>query len=430
MPLTLNACAEKWVSICNRATSRRRIHVWMGPVALAWLATTGVPAQAAASGALPARVLPAPSQVMLSPSAQALTPQGAPWREAERAWRRNPSDEALAVRYARAAFVQGLNEGDLRWYGAAKAALLPWWDAPRLSAAGHFMRGLVRQGFHDFVGGLADLDAAISLEPDRAEAWSWRFSLHLLLADMAAARRDCVAMAQRFGTDEGQACEATLLYRSGRAAEALPLFARLVALPNQQGEGAQAWLRFHQGHALWVAGLPTQAAAVWRTHLGVAPRSHGIRLALVELLNASGQHANALRWVDVPNPSDALLVQQWLANRALNTAQAAALAANVAQRLAAQEARGEGLIERPQMVFFIRGGQDVAKGLQLAQANWAEQREPADGVLLAEAALALKQPRAAQPVLDWATATGYTDPQLQPLLAQLRQSLATDQGGR
>jgi hypothetical protein len=375
-------------------------------------------------------VLPVPSQVVLAPSALAVAPQDAPWREAERAWRRNPNDEALAVRYARAAFVQGLNEGDLRWYGAAKAALLPWWDTPRLSAAGHFMRGLVKQGFHDFAGGLADLNAAIALEPDRAEAWSWRFSLHLLQADMAAARRDCAAMAQRFGADEGQACEATLLYRSGRAAEALPLFARLVALPGYQGEGAQAWLRFHQGHALWVAGQTALATAVWRTHLDTAPRSHAIRLALVELLNADGQHAQALRWADVPNPTDALLVQRWLAHRALNNPEAAPLAANLAQRLAAQEARGEGLIERPQMVFFIRGGHDLAKGLGLAQSNWAEQREPADGVLLAEAALALNQPQAAQAVLDWATSTGYTDPQLQPLLTQLRQQLPTQQGGR
>lgn len=436
----LNSSTEKWVSICNRRLASPT--TWLGcrwgawSVGLVWCLAAGVAsaqtsAQAgvAVSSQGPVRFAPAPNQVVLSPSAQALGPQSAPLREAERDWRRSPNDEALAVRYARAAFVLGLAEGDLRWYGAAKAALLPWGTGPALSADGHFMRGLVKQGFHDFVGGLADLDAAIALAPDRAEMWSWRFSLHLLQSDMAAARRDCATIAQRFGANEGQACEATLLYRSGHAVQALPLLARLVALPDNQGESAQAWLRFHQGHALWVAGQAGQAVAVWRSHLGVQPRSHGIRLALVELLNAMGQPAEALRWADVPNPTDALLVQQLLASQALNNGRATQLATTVAQRLDAQALRGEGLIERPQMVFLITYGHDVAQGLKLAQANWATQNEPADGVLLVQAALQLKQPQAAQPVLDWAAATGYTDPVLQPLLAQAKQAMATAKGG-
>lgn len=439
-----NSNTEKWVSICNAqgrgpgpSAHAAPLFRWLGGVKSGVLGALlcgcfGVAVAQSASAVSPAgpvRFAPAPSQVVLSPSAQALGPQSAPLREAEREWRRNPQDEAVAVRYARAAFLLGLAEGDLRWYGAAKAALLPWWSATKLSADGHFMRGLVKQGFHDFAGGLADLDAAIALSPDRAEMWSWRFSLHLLQSDMAAARRDCTAMAQRFGTDEGQACEATLLYRSGQAAQALPLFARLVTLPDYQGESAQSWLRFHQGHALWVAGQAEQAAAVWRTHLATHPRSHGIRLALVELLNATGQHAEALRWAEVSNPTDALLVQQLLASEALKNGRATQLASTVAQRLDAQALRGEGLIERPQMVFLITHGHDVAQGLKLAQANWATQNEPADGVLLVQAALKLKQPQAAKPVLDWAAATGYTDPVLQPLLAQAKQALAAAQGG-
>ena len=52
------------------------------------------------------------------------------------------------------------------------------------------MRGLVKQGFHDFDGGLRDINQAIVLAPKNAEYWSWRFSLHLLQANMAAAKQD------------------------------------------------------------------------------------------------------------------------------------------------------------------------------------------------------------------------------------------------
>jgi hypothetical protein len=385
-----------------------------------------VGAASSAGAVAQTRYVPPPEQVVLAPSSQALGTQAGPLREAERGWRRNPNDLAAAVRYARAAFVLGLNEGDLRWYGAAKAALLPWWSTPTLSAEGHFLRGLVRQGFHDFAGGLADFNASLALDADRAEVWSWRFALHLLQTDLAAARQDCRSIAQRFGQDEGQACEATLMVRTGQAVQAAGVFERLVQLPGFQGEGAQRWLRFHQGQALWAAGQPAQAQAVWTAHLQAHPRDHGARLALVELLNATGQPADARRWASVPNPTDALLVQQLLASQALKDGSADRLAQVMAQRLAARERRGEGMIERPEMVFFIRAAQDVPRGLKLAQDNWATQQEPVDGALLAEAALRLDQPAAAQPVLDWATTTGYTDPVLQPLLVQVRQRL----GGR
>ena len=128
----------------------------------------------------------------------------------------------------------------------------------------------------------------------------------------------------------------------------------------------------------------------------------------------------------MPNPTDALLVQQLLASQVLKDGTADRLTQAMVQRLAAREQRGEGLIERPEMVFFIRAAHDLPRGLKLAQDNWATQQEPVDGALLVEAALRLDQPEAARPVLDWVATTGYTDPVLQPLLAQVRQRL----GGR
>ncbi len=369
------------------------------------------------------RFQPAPDAVVLPRSAQAGGEVQA-LRQAATAWRLNPRDEAAALAYAREAFVLGLTEGDLRWYGAARTALDPWWSAERLSAPLHFMRALVRQGFHDFEGALIDLNASIALDPARAEAWSWRFALLLLTTKTDEARAACAGIAQRFGADEGAACDATLQVRTGRATAAVPVFQRLAALPAYQGPLAQDWLRYHEGEALRVAGQPDRAIGVWQSHLQARPRAHLVRVSLAELLNARGRHADALRLsLHDAVPADALLVQAVLAARALNDPQAAALDARALQRLQAQEARGEALIERPQMQYWIRTGRDVARGLALAARNWAEQQEPADAVLLAEAALALNEPARAAPLLDWLATTGYTDPALDPLAQQLRQRL-------
>ena len=372
------------------------------------------------------RTRPAPDAVVLAPSVHASA--SGELRDAERAWRQNPADEAVAVRYARAVFVLGLTEGDLRWYGAAKAAIAPWWTTPTVSAPMHFMRALVRQGFHDFDGGINDLSAAIARDPTSAEAWSWRFTLRLLTSQLDAARADCAAIGQRFGADEGQACEAILRIRTGRAAEAVPLLDRLVNLPDYQGPLAQDWLRYHQGDALRTAGDPARAIAVWQAHLQARPRAHLVRLSLAELFNAQGRAADALRISLVDTvPSDGLLVQALLASQALGDGQAPRLASLVAQRFASQALRDEALIERPQMVYLIRhrqnDPQDLARGLALAVENWRTQQEPPDAALLAEAALALNQAQAAAPVLDWMQATGYTDPTLAPLAQTLRTRL-------
>lgn len=383
------------------------------------LATATVPL----SGWAQDRFVPPPGQVVLPVAVHTADGAASDLKAAEQAWRREPRNLELAARYAREAFLVGLTEGDLRWFGTAKAALLPWWHEPSLTAQGHFMRGLVKQGFHDFEGGLADINAAIALDGNRAELWSWRFAIHLLWADMAAARADCDALGQRAGADEGRACLAVLAYRTGRAPAAVAELKKLVALPDFQNGSAQDWLRFHLGEAQRTAGQYDAAQATWAEHLAQRPRSHGVRLALVELLNARGQHAQAKRWATTPAPTDALLVQQLLASQALADADALRLARQVEDRMAAQALRQDTLIERPKMVYLIQLGRNVAAGLALAQENWAAQKEPPDALLLVEAALKLDRPQAAAPVLDWMAQTGYTDPALAALAGQLKSRL-------
>lgn len=370
--------------------------------------------------ALPTRFMPPPADVVLSASVHAVDAGASLLRTLDQAWRRNPQDQNAALAYARAVFLIGLTEGDLRWYGSAKAALQPWWTATALPADGHFLRGLVKQGFHDFAGGLADISQAIALDEARPEFWSWRFALHLLISDLDAARQDCAAIGRLFGADELAVCQAILQYRSGQASVAAARFKQIVTLPGFAGPLAQDWLRLHWGEALRTAGQHDQATDVWQAHLARRPAAHPIRLALAELLNARGRHAEARTVARVPNPSDALLVQSLLASQALKDGDTDRLAAQVAARFDNQALRQEALIERPQMVYLIQYGRDPQAGLALATANWRDQQEPADAVLLLEAALLTNQPKAGAAVLDWMRKTGYTEPTLAGLAQRVR----------
>lgn len=377
------------------------------------------------------RYRPSEVAVVLSASVHAASGRQNSLRALDKAWRAQPQNLPAALAYARAVFTLGLTEGDLRWYGSAKASLTPWWTAADLPAEAYFLRGLVKQGFHDFQEGLQDINRAIALEPARAEFWSWRFALHLLLADMTAAQKDIDEIGRLFGSEEAQVYRAVLFYRTGQPLPAVALLSQAIRSVNHQDASSQDWLGFHLGEAHRVAGQPAKALAVWGQRLKASPQSHLIRLSLADLLNQQGQYRQALTIAtsatgggnvqnNTASMTDALLMQAVLASRGLKDPDERRLASQLEARLQSQALRQEALIERPKLIYQIAYGRDVKAGLALSIDNWQLQKEPPDAVLFVQVALALGQARAAEPVVNWADKTGYTDPQLSPLLAQLK----------
>ena len=406
--------AEPW----QRPGRSQGLALWASRACLAFMACGASPLLAQD------RFQPAASAVVLPVSVHAGGGSAASLRELDKAWRAQPRDLTTAMAYARAVFILGLKEGDLRWYGSAKAAMAPWWSSTDLPAQAFFVRGLIKQGFHDFKAGLQDINQAVALEPQRAEFWSWRFALHLLLADMGAARQDASEIDKLFGPEEAQVYRAVWMYRSGQALPAVGLLKASLRLPRFQDASSQDWLGFHLGEAHRVAGQSEAAVAVWSARLKANPEAHLLRLSLADVLNQQGRHARA-KTVAMAKQStsaltDALLMQALLANRGLKEADEKRLASLMDARLKSQALRQETLIERPKLIYQIAYGQDMAAGLALSQENWQLQKEPPDAVLFAQAALALGRARVAEPVVKWAEQTGYTDPQLAPLIAQLK----------
>ena len=138
------------------------------------------------------------------------------------------------------------------------------------------------------------------------------------------------------------------------------------------------------------------------------------------MLNQQGQHRQAKLIANTPEPTDALLMQALLASRGLQDGEQARLAGLIDARIQSQALRQESLIERPRLIYLIGYGKDPAAGLALSADNWKLQKEPPDAVLFAQAALAVNQPRTAEPVVSWAEKTAYTEPQLKLLIGQLQ----------
>ena len=369
------------------------------------------------------RFTPQESAIVLNASVHDKGAQNSAFSDLTKAWRSQPQDLSVSLAYARAVFQIGLAEGDLRWFGAAKAAILPWWKKDDLPADAFFMRGLVRQGFHDFTGGLADINKAIDLNPHKAEFWSWRFALHLLKTDLVAALQDCESIDRLFGQDESKAYRAILRYRTGDPQAAIALLKTLLNSPNYQSASSKEWLALHLGEAYRVAGQSDMAIATWNKQLKITPKSHMIKLSLAELWVQEGQYLQVKQMSASVAPTDALLMQNVLALKGLQDPAEKNLAALLESRLKSQSLRQEALIERPQLIYFIDYAQDPSAGLSLSIENWRIQQEPRDAVLFLKAALALNQPQAAQTVVAWLDKTNYSDPQIKELRARLKTQL-------
>jgi Tfp pilus assembly protein PilF len=118
--------------------------------------------------------------------------------------------------------------------------------------------------------------------------------------------------------------------------------------------------------------------------------------------------------------SDTLLLRLVLAERILKSPNAKESEATLAARYAAAQLRGDTVHQQEEAQFELKVRQDPGKALALARENWKVQLEPRDARIYLEAALALKDPAAAEPVLRWLEESHIEDRVLASLAQQLK----------
>jgi hypothetical protein len=130
--------------------------------------------------------------------------------------------------------------------------------------------------------------------------------------------------------------------------------------------------------------------------------------------------AEALALLDGEAGIDPLLLRLTLAEQRLGSDGLEEHVALLQARFDAARRRGDGVHLREQARFTLELLGRPAAALELALANWATQREPADARVLLEAALAANDGAAAMPVLDWLDRTGLEHARIRALAARVR----------
>lgn len=344
--------------------------------------------------------------------------------ELRKAARQHPQDPETAAKLARRYYDLVAEEGDPRYVGYAEAALAPWWKQAVPPAPVLLMRATIRQFRHDFDMALADLGLLLEREPGHGDARALRATLHIVQARYAAARADCQALSGEGNALVALGCMAMVDGLSGQAGAA---YERLAAAYQQAGSTANAP---NQSNQLWILlrlaemaqrlNRPQQAEAHFKQALALGRQDSFLLAAWCDFLLEQKRSAEVLALLKDKTRSDGLLLRLVLAEQGQTNGEAQQRRATLAARYAAAQMRGDKVHQQEEARFALHIENNPAKALRLAQENWKVQLEPRDARILLEAALAVRDPGAAQPVLQWLSESRHEDPVLRQLAARLQ----------
>jgi tetratricopeptide (TPR) repeat protein len=259
-------------------------------------------------------------------------------------------------------------------------------------------------------------------DPQDAQAWLTRAVVRGVQGRNAEAAGSCAPLAVLAGPLTAAVCEAQVKSLAGHSREAYSLLAAALAR-SDAGPGMQAWALSTLAEAAARSGDTARAEKLFERTLALDPKDAYTRAAWADLLLDLGRPREAAALVAEHGEDDNQLLRRVLAETALGSAEAPALAAELSARFAASRLRGDGLHAREEARFALHVEKAPEKALALAQAAWRVQREPWDVRLLLETALAAGRPEAARPALEYLQATGCEDSGLVELAARVRGAL-------
>jgi hypothetical protein len=330
--------------------------------------------------------------------------------------RSNPDE---AAKRARAMLDEARDRGDPRYAGYAMAAIAPWNSDAAAPAPIAILAATIAQYQHDFDGSRRMLEAVLKRDPGNPQAT-------LTLATIARVQgryADSDATCRRVSIPLYQAaCLAENMALRGQTDQGRKLVLELLALPQLQASNASSvrqWLTTTLAELEERAGHDDAADIAYREALALGRDSY-LALDYVDFLIAHRRFPEAERsLIAEPQPyGDGVLLRLAIVQKDAKEASASASAAELRDRFDAARERGDAIsIHGRELARSLFAVQDDAKGaVSVARDNLRIQKEPADFLVMAEAARAAKDTDAMREVAVEANAIGLVDQRLRTIL--------------
>ena len=333
---------------------------------------------------------------------------------------RDPRNLDVAVKLARRYYGLVAEEGDPRYLGYAQAALGPWWDMAEPPIPVQVLRASLAQFRHDFPGALSDLSQVLARDPAQGQARALRATIHIVQARYAAARADCSALHGVTSELIAIGCEAMVDGLTGNAVAAHARLVLALASHPEASPDEKLWVLIRLAEMAQRLGQMDVAESHFKQALTLNITDTFLLAAYADFLLLQNRPLEVEAMLKQKIRSDTLLLRLVLAERILKLPSAKESEATLAARYAAAQLRGDTVHQQEEAQFELNVRKNPKAALALAAENWKVQLEPRDAQVYLEAALALKDPAAAAPVLRWLDESHIEDKTLASLAQQLR----------
>ena len=323
-----------------------------------------------------------------------------------------PGNLPVAVTLAQAYIETSRREGDPRYQGYAQAVLMPWWDQNNPPVPVRMLRATLRQSMHQFASALRDLDALLKIDGGNAQAWLTRATVLQVQGRYQDARASCARLFRLTDPLVAQTCMYGVASLNGEAAPSYAAL-RLALRSHADAEPViRVWTLTVLADMAMRLGQMEAAEASYRQALALDAADSYLLAAYADCLLEQGRAPEVRSLLDGKLRIDALLLRYALALQALNAPATRDQIALLQTRFDAAARRGDTVHLREQSRFELELMKRPERALQLAQQNWAVQREPADAQILLAAAGAAHDRAAAEPVLAWLKVSRLEDRQV------------------
>jgi tetratricopeptide (TPR) repeat protein len=317
--------------------------------------------------------------------------------------------------------------GDPRYIGYAQAALKPWWDQPNPPTEVLMVRAKLREKNHQYDAAVADLERVVKREPDNSQAWLELANICRVQGNYERAEAACDHLDQTAGSLSATIARAPLLAVTGQAGQASLALAPIPDSLRERSANLYSWLLAMRGELARIQGDRKMA----EYHLKSAVRhdpadTYAIR-AYADLLLDDDRAEAVADLTEEHRADNGVLLRAAIAATRLGRASAAGEPARIlAERFKEIRLRGD----KPHGRFAARFALEVEKkpqqALEIAMANWQEQKEYRDARIALDAALAAGDATPAEPVVRFLQKHGTEDADLASRVNAWRQ-LRADQ---
>ena len=334
-----------------------------------------------------------------------------------------PDDAPLRVDIARRYFDMAMAQGDPRYVGYASGALAPLAGANAASAgnAEYFqVRGMIEQFTHAFEPALLSLAKASTLNPASPEPLLWRSAIFMVQAKYPDAAAECAKLTPLAEPLVGIGCSAYVSSSMQGGLE--PAFIKLSAAVKTYGNSAPElllWQFTRLAEMAWRLQRFDVAEDYYKRAIKLGITDQFLLGSYADFLLARKRPAEVLPLLAEWERSDILLLRLTLAAKDVQDPRLSNWAAQLRARFADAAKRGDRLHEQEAARFELDIEGNSKKAVALATANYGTQKELRDADILMRAALAAGQAASARPALAWWRSTGFEDPHIRELAAQL-----------